>query len=190
MEQELANYIELHKTHQQNISACKYINNIDCGSIAQTIHNNIKEMSNENLLQIFNSIISADYVKQELLFYELEKYSPTEQLSFANKDEFILLITNILSKFRNCSYGHLLEDTIWTLHDKSSSKYPVKSNELLFENSIHLNETKVDQIEEYLKLIRRYINRLSSDFKVTDRIIEDPHNDICWIILKCKSDKF
>jgi len=182
MSQEFEKYIELYKQYQINIS--EYKNEIP------QLHNLLINISDEQLLQLHNTIINPTYIKNKLLLLDLENYVPKNN-ELITKDDFISYVLQLF-KFYNQLFIEYYEDNIWIIHDKTSKKYPLKENELVFENSISFvdNSSYNDKAEYYIKLIRNHLNKLSSKIHTSIKIIEDSDNEICWILLKCTSDIF
>jgi len=189
-------YILAYQKHKQNASECiKYNDHQTISSdFLKSIHDNIHTMSDNELYENYNNIITPEYVKNELMVYELKYYTPEKQFNLS-KIDVINIVTNILYQYKNCSYGYLLEDEIWSIHDISSNKYPLKPNEILFENSISVvngnndNDSHIDDIQYYIRLLRKHLNKIL-EFEIFDRVIEDQHNEICWILLICTYKKF
>lgn len=185
-EQQILNYSIKHSNHEINIG--KY--NINNDDIVEQIHNEIDKLSHTELVNLYGQIVTTKYLKKELQEYEIAKYSNLK-ITDVTRVDFINQVSNYLSIYKNLSGGELLEDTNWTVHENGSVKYPVKENEILFENSVYYSEnTSYDKAEDYIKSIRRYLGRIYTNVKITDRIIDDPKNDISWIIIKCTSQQF
>ena len=183
MNQQFEKYIELYKQYQLNVSEYK-------DEIPQ-IHNLLINVSDEQLLQLYNTIINPKYIKNKLLLLDLENYIPNNNEEIT-KIDFISYVVQLL-KYYNDLFMEFFEDNIWVIHDKTSKKYPLKDNEIVFENSISFvdeNSVSNDKAEYYIKLIKNHLKKLSSKIHVSTKIIEDSDNEICWMLLKCTSDIF
>jgi hypothetical protein len=182
MNQEFEKYIELYKQYQINIS--EYKNEIP------QLHNVIINISDEQLLELHNTIINPLYIKNKLMLLDLENYVPDSNESIG-KDDFISYVLQLF-KYYNELFVEYYEDTVWIIHDKTSKKYPLKENEIVFENSVSFVDNSLynDKAEYYIKLIKNHLNKLSSKIHVSTKIIEDSDNEICWMLLKCTSDLF
>jgi hypothetical protein len=184
MNQEFEKYIELYKQYQINLS--EYKNELPSSDI---LHNGLVNISDEQLLQLYNTIINLTFIKNKLLLLDLENYVPDNN-ELITKNDFISYVVQLF-KFYNNLFMECYEDNIWIIHDQTSKKYPLKENELVFENSISfVNDSSDDKAEYYIKLIRNHLNKLSSKIHVSTKIIEDSDNEICWMLLKCTSDIF
>ena len=182
MNQEFEKYIELYKQYQYNVS--EYQNE------APSLHNLLINISDEQLLQLYSTIINPLYIKNKLLLLDLENYVPNNN-ELITKDEFISYVFQLF-KYYNELFIEYYEDNVWIIHDKTSKKYPLKENELVFENSVSFvnNSLYNDNAEYYIKLFRNHLNKLSSKIHVSTKIIEDSDNEICWMLLKCTSNLF
>lgn len=183
MNQEFEKYIELYKQYQLNVSEYK--------DETPQLHNVLMNVSDEQIWQLYNTMINPKYIKNKLLLFDLENYV-SESNELITKDEFISYVVQLL-KFYNDLLMEFFEDNIWVIHDKTSTKYPLKENEIVFENSVSFvddNSLYNDKAEYYIKLVRNHLNKLSSNIHVSTKIIEDSDNDICWMLLKCTGDLF
>jgi hypothetical protein len=183
MNQDLEKYIDMYKQYQINLS--EYVNEIP------NLHKSLINSSDEQILEIYNKIINPIFIKNKLLLIDLENNIPDKN-ELITKDEFISYVLQLF-KFYNNLFMQIYENNVWIIHDKTSKKYPLKDNEIIFENSIsYVSEDSInnDKAEYYIKLIRNHLNKLCSKIHVSTKIIEDSNNDICWILLKCTSDLF
>ena len=183
MNQEFDKYVELYKQYQINLS--EYVN------IIPNLHESLIKSSDEQLIELYNKCINPTFIKNKLLLMDLENYTPDKN-ELITKNEFISYVHQLF-KFYNNLFMQFYEDNIWILHDKTSTKYPLKDNEIVFENSIkYMDEDSInnEKAEYYIKLIRNHLNELCKKIRVSTKIIEDPNNEICWILLKCTSDLF
>jgi hypothetical protein len=156
----------------------------------ECIHDILNNISDNELIELYNKLINPRYIRKKILLYDLENYTPQNNETIT-KNDFLTYVIQLL-KYYNDLFIEFYEDNIWIIHDKSSIKYPLKENEIVFENSISLveNSSYNDRGEYYIKLIRNKLNKISSKIHISTKIIEDNNNEICWILLKCTSDLF
>ena len=184
----LSDYALLHEKY--NVNYTKYTNIHE--DKLKNIHQSLLTMSNDEIINLYTQFVSIDYLKHELFLLDLEHNIPDKQNNIT-KDEFINYVHQLFNYYHNPLFGNLFEDNVWKFHDKTSTKYPLKDNEIIFENSISLVDEfseENEKVDDYIRLIRKHLNKLSDNIKVSDKIIEDNHNEISWILLKCNSDLF
>jgi len=182
MNQEFEKYIELYKQYQTTTYAYK--------KGIPKLHHILTDISDEELLKLQNEIINPIFVKNKLLILDLENHIP-ESNEMITKDEFIIYVQQLFNYYNNILIEYM-EDNVWTIYDKTSKKYPLKDNELIFENSIsYISESLHDDVSEYyINMIVAHLNKLSTKIHVSSKFIQSPANEMCWVILKCKSDVF
>ena len=49
-----------------------------------------------------------------------------------NKNDFIQYVNNLLLFYRHL-FINLFDDSLWKLHDNTSTKYPIKDDEIIFQ---------------------------------------------------------
>jgi hypothetical protein len=121
MNQEFEKYIELYKQYQINLS--EYKNELPSSDI---LHNGLVNISDEQLLQLYNTIINLTFIKNKLLLLDLENYVPDNN-ELITKNDFISYVVQLF-KFYNNLFMECYEDNIWIIHDQTSKKYPLKEN--------------------------------------------------------------
>lgn len=161
-------------------------------AIAKTIRslNNLNDMSDDYVKELFLKITSSDKLKNELLFFELEHLTPADNETYDDFDQFNKFVLSSFERYHPRIVNTLLEDHEWTVHthDKVPRRYPLKHNELIYENTLK-REHRSDQLttkylEHLLHLFRRYINlNGKSNLRVSLRIIETS-DDVYWVIFK------
>lgn len=154
----------------------KYCNNIDGDNkLAEQIYN---EYNNNDIKTLFDNIISENFIRHNLLKYELHNYIPLKkEMSMA---ELLDIIYNYIDRYQFKAGGFLLEDFKWKLYLPTDSKYNLLENQLLLENSTTEYGSYNNETKEYLDKLIQLINNTSNikskyKFKYT--------NNIVWVII-------
>jgi hypothetical protein len=152
--------------------------------LAQCLHQNLSSMEETELHQIISKCMTSSELKHFLLKYEMKYWIP-EKKEMTLK-QFIKEAQKLLYRYQSRAGGFLLEDRKWTLHTKTSLKYHLKSNMILFENTISEDFIYDLETREYTQDLIDILNRLSSNVTVSMHSYHSPRDELYWIILKCK----
>jgi len=151
--------------------------------LANLIHNKLDEMSDEVIMETLIKCISITQAKKMLLTYELDYYEP-KKLDMT-LDEFIKKSIRFLNRYQYKVGGDLFDDHEWIIHDHTSDKYNLNSNEIVIENSICRLDKYDMATAEYIVKLTQILNRLSTNVIVTTRLIVSKRDDLNWIVMKC-----
>jgi hypothetical protein len=152
--------------------------------LAAYIHNNITASDYNEKLLLYKKILTENRLNRELLAYELRHYQPEQVKTF---NDVVSAAEKYLARYHQLAGGFLLEDNKWNLHkhDDKIVKYQLKANEVIFDNSL-LGIYKYDgETISYVKALVGFLSRLSGSIRTTYKYINEPHDDIVWIVLFC-----
>ncbi|AYV84265.1 MAG: hypothetical protein Hyperionvirus20_43 [Hyperionvirus sp.] len=151
---------------------------------AMFIYKNIEKMDIIERQKMLFNLLSEKRITGDLMKYEL-KYL-TLGIVIDNFDEFANFVAEILKRYHMKAGGFVCEDTEWTLHRNGSGKYPLKENEVIFENSlkrVHQYDSNIGAyIDDLIVFFRRHATPTLS---VSYRLL-DTTDDIYWMIFKIK----
>ena len=178
-------YDTIVKTKNKNKTKDKSTDNLKLTeseeNISKYINKYYKILDEEEKKHILLKIITPEKIAHELLSYELKYYQGFRVKNFIYFIDFARLT---FDKFHMRVGGYLCEDTKWTFHNSLSTKYPLKSSEVLFENSlkrIYRNDVTTNiyfhDIESYL------VRHKPNDVDVLFRLIKG-QDDIFWVFYK------
>src|SRR4029078_8419630 len=92
--------------------------------------------------------LNMNNVKKILLNFELthHKLIPKKM----SLEEFLPICKLILERYQGKAGGFLIEDNDWVIHKPDSAEFEVKSNELLFVNTLDLSDSGDNETEIFL----------------------------------------
>ena len=124
-------------------------------------------------------------IKRILLNFELNncKEEPTRM----SLEEFSPIAKNLLRRYQSKAGGFLLEDQQWNFYDKSTVKYNVRSNEVLFENTININDFDDEDTEFFLNKLVDRLKMVATNIKIDLRYMKEKKNKIVYLLIWCKN---
>jgi hypothetical protein len=141
------------------------------GRIAKFIHQNIHLMDDVEKRRLLTKLLDDKKVSSDLMKYELRYLNLGRRISDFN--EFIKFVREALSRYHMKAGGYLCEDTEWSEHSSSSSKYPLKPNEVIFENSIKkTNRFDLEVTTFIYDLLNFFYKHKVKGIQVSYRLIE------------------
>ena len=180
LKKQMNQYNNLHKIDSER----NYGNDTVKGNnnLGKIIHDNYNDMSDDELKYFAIKCMSRKKIRKELLEYELKNYDPLpEDLTL---DEFTKKATKIINRYQSKAGGFLIEDMQWILHKSDSNDYSVKSNEVLFENSINKLDIFDSETDTFLKRLVNRLNNLATDVNVSLQH-SDPEDGVIWLQIWC-----
>lgn len=179
---EVINYHKLHKLDQQRSIICDFKNNKNKYQIAQYINKNIEHMDEVERKILLMNLLDDKRIKSDLLKYELRYLNLNKKIS--DFDNFVNFVRDTLKRYHMSAGGYLCEDTEWNEHDHTSTKYPLKSNEVIFENSIKGIDRYDFQITTFISDLLHFLDiHRDKNMSVSYRLIEYT-DEIFWMIFK------
>lgn len=158
-------------------------NDTNKNDIAISIRENLHIMNDTEMINFHKKILSMTQIRNDLLCFELKnvKLDPIDDFG-----GFIEFMEMNLARFHTKIMNTMLEDSEWTFHDHTSKKYPLKENEIIYENSIHKSHINDKITFNYLSELSNFFNRHildKSKLKVTLKLIKWS-DGIFWVIFK------
>ena len=137
-EKEMNEYATMHKLETNEIYASdeekdtEYFEShkLDRCEMADFLYNNFTSLSSKDKRLYLTKCLSSIQVKRELLKFELKHYKQIPQ-SMTIKD-FTKKAESIFRRYQGKAGGFYIEDTDWDLHDSTSDRYRVESNQIFF----------------------------------------------------------
>lgn len=163
-----------------NYDKNKYIKNDE--NIAKLINAELYKMEYCEKVCILKKILTDEKINRELLKYELKNYIPEKKVK--NYKQLIITIREILNRYHKKAGGNLLEDDEWVLHQKGSNKYDLRTNEAIFENSIHDSNRDCPKTRNFIYEIVKILEKMSDKHKIKFKYLPDPSERIYWVIIK------
>lgn len=152
---------------------------------AQYLYKNINIMDEVERRKYLINLLDDSYVLSELYRYELKCLNLDKRI--ADLNELANFMETSLRRYHMKAGGHLCEDTVWTKHDKTSNKYPLKENEIVFENSIKYINRNDSRICEFITDLLHFFNiHMSDNLSISYRMIECS-DMIYWMVFKIKT---
>lgn len=180
------NYANLHKLDNlKNIIydfKIKSGNNmLNRGDIASYIHKNINKMDDIERKHLLLKLLDNERINSDLLKYELKYLNLGKKITSMNK--FVKFVDKMLKRYHTAG-GYHLEDTEWSVHHSTSTKYPLKINEVLFENSIKRVHKYDFHTRVFLNDLRHFFRiHMGKNLMISYKFINYT-DEICWIIFK------
>ena len=181
------NYIQKCINDETFLASCVSLNetnnDIDQNELANFIRDNLHKMSDTEMINTHKKIISPKQVYNDLLIFELKhiKYNPIDDFGI-----FIKFMETNLSRYHTKIMNTYLEDNEWTFHDHTSKKYPLKENEIIYENSLHKSHTDDKVTFNYLtELLNLFIRHISNKdtLKISLKLLKWS-DGIYWVVYK------
>jgi len=151
-------------------------------ALAKQIRDSIDTCSLQDLQTMYAQCATEKEYKQKLLAFELKYYKHSPRSMSIN--EFKDAAYAVFNRYQSKGGGNLIEDMDWdvfTVENDTTGK--VKSNEILFENSVPRCDADEDNTMRYLRHIVKQLRSLSDDYKIELRFRDD--HDITWIWIWC-----
>jgi hypothetical protein len=184
LKKQMSQYNNLHKIDtERNYGYDTTKGNTD---LAKIIHDNYDDMNDDELKYLAIKCMSKKKIRKDLLEYEIKYYNPSPE-DFT-LEEFIKQATRIINRYQSKAGGFLIEDMKWILHRSDSYEYSVKSNEVLFENSINKLNIYDKETNTFLKRLVNRLNNLATNI-VVNLQQSDPEDGVIWLQIWCNHIK-
>lgn len=99
---------------------------------------------------------------------------------------FIRKAKKIFHRYQSRAGGFHFGDIIWSCYKYPSKKYKLNSDEVVFSNTLHEDFVKDRETLEYLQNLRRILDSISKNIRVSIHQKFYPRDATYLIILKCK----
>jgi hypothetical protein len=158
--------------------------------LAKYIHDNYNTMDDIEMQTMLTKCLDIHKIKSLLLQYELENYEEEELKKYMSLDEFKKKALYIFTRYQCKAGGFLMEDSEWIIHDKTTTNYDVKENELLFENTINIIDVNNNEIDTYLFYIIKRLTSLSEniDVELRQQVKNKTVHLLIWVTDMTKED--
>lgn len=170
------------------IAKNKFFNNLSTSTKAKLNYKLVTNNDDSNLSRFLCNKFSANYnltILENDFKYESEK-------QYNNLKSIISFMKYIFARYHNKIGGQLFEDD-WILYSNNSkqTKYELKENEYIFDNSINLIYRKDANTINYIKKLHDLFQEVTkeSKFKVSLKMMEDEHHNIIMVIFMLKERK-
>ncbi len=90
----------------------------------------------------------------------------------------------ILDIFKANQLTKMIEDDNWIFHDKTSIKYKIKSNKILFENTISTVNSNSIEVTNYLENLIKILQK--ANINAEYQLCDDTKSMITFILVICK----
>lgn len=183
---EMKKYELLHKIDYRGNYKPDFIpKNTNDSNLAKYLYDNFDRMDEIEMKKIAMNCLNINDIKRILLNFELNNFKKEpEQLTL---DEFAIEAKKILRRYQSKAGGFLLEDPDWNFYKTSISKYDVRSNEVLFENTINMMDFDDTDTEKYLKKIVERLKIIAKNVKVELRYMKERKNKVVYLLIWCKN---
>lgn len=152
--------------------------------ISKYIHTNFKKMNHTEKCKLLMKCLSEHKIDKELLLYEMEYYKPKKDNTI-NLNQYAQYAQKLLSRYQWKAGGFKIEDKEWEIYTPDNqTKYHVKNNQLLMENSIARGNEKHKDFNQFMDNIVRILSNVSDNISVNYKCYECKKDSIVWIILK------
>lgn len=154
-------------------------------NLANLINKNFNKLSKEEKNRFLIKCLSEEEVNNLLLKFELENYSPNKS-DINSFEEFIKIASKSLNRYQSKAGGFLIEDNEWIIHRNNSKDYEIENNQVVFENSVSIENVKDYDTINYLKKILSLLKRFSDKVIVCEEFIKSKKDGVYWILFKCE----
>jgi hypothetical protein len=150
--------------------------------LAKFLHDN--NLSEEEQRCFVAKCLTPIEIKKILLKYELDNYKPPAQ--DCNLKQFAKIAMNLLNRYQSKAGGFDFEDVDWTMHDKSSSDYKLKKEDVWFENSVNKMYRDDEDTLNFLDKMKDMLASINPKIKVAYEIHGDKNT--CVVFIKCEKE--
>jgi hypothetical protein len=187
------NFIDNINNDKQKYEAlCKFNNfswydvedNTNYDNQALFIRNNLDKMTDEEIKIYFSKITTTQQARYHLLKCEFNNYLPP-QLDSLTLDKFIPLATKCFDRYYRKVGGKFIDDTIWNIHTNKSKRYKLNENEIIFENTINVNDCKHPDTINFLSRMTIHLNNICQNINVKLKFIHLKRDSIVLLVYKC-----
>ena len=168
IESELRNYnflLKLEKLKNYNSDILKPTKDTE---LAEFIHENFDKLDDNSKKDILVKCLKPNEIDMILLRFELMNYDKKCKVELS-LDEFEKKAIETINKYHWKGGGHKIEDNEWIIHKHDSEFYTVRTNELLFENTLDVSDLHDEETEHFMKHLVRQLNSLSTNIEVEYR---------------------
>jgi hypothetical protein len=153
--------------------------------LASLINKNINKFSKKEKEIFLIKCLSEGEMDNLLLKYELENFLP-DKLKINCFKDFINTASQLLNRYQSKAGGYLIEDNEWIIHKNDSKDYEISINQVVFENSVSIENIRDYDTINFLKKILLLLKRLSNNINVSEEFIKSKKDGIVWILFKCE----
>jgi hypothetical protein len=176
------NFENIHKfNHYTTNSKYLKIDGEKRKNIARHINNKLACMNYSEKMNIYKRLLDETKLNKKLLNFELENLVPDKINDFT---DYISQVNKYLIRYTGKAGGYLFEDDDWNIHDNESKKYELSPNEIIFDNNINISHKTDLETFRFMKKIINLLNKCSTDYKASYKYMNDPKDNIIWIIIK------
>lgn len=173
---------DLNKNSNFGIDASVEYDDKDISTLLVKDYNN---MTDTELRQLVLHTMTDKEIRSRLLRHELRFYEQHPRY-ICTLDKFKIEVHRILTRYQHKAGGFKIDDREWTYHDHMSKRYKIYPNELVIENTISADYINDAECCEYLKLLLRRLNMVSSNINITFHTHHSQRDQIYYLLLKCK----
>lgn len=155
--------------------------------LAKIIYDNYHNMTMDEMRHFVSKCLSDTEVMHILLKYELKnlQYDKTDK----SLRTFGKIANKILFRYQSRAGGFQFGDRLWKTYDKTSKKYHLFDNELIFENTIDANSFNDHETIEYIRDILNMLNSIAYNIKVSLHTKYLDRDKTYIMMLKCVENK-
>lgn len=187
-EQDMKLFNQYHKLEYNNKSKKKNNLNIkNKGILAKYLYENLDKMDDTEIKNTIIKCLSNDQIKSLLLNFELENYKEKTQKEISLED-FLKKALSIIKRYHWKAGGFFFEDDEWVVHKSNSSKYEIKENELILENTINLIDLSDSLTESYLKNLENRLESIAENIEINLKSRSSNKSKIIYVLI-CATDK-
>lgn len=150
--------------------------------LAEYISVNYDTMDEYEMRRIASKCMDINAVKKNILAFELKNYVPVNEITLS-LDQYKGEAFKVFHRYQCKAGGFNLEDNEWILYDKSTPKYDVKQNELLFENTISFVDEYDDDIEEFLYYLIKRLSSIAKNISADLRYRQNDNSKVLSILI-------
>lgn len=132
--------------------------------LGKYIHDNYNKMDDLEMKQIVLKCMDNNDIRNILLTYEFTHYD--EKYTHMDLDKFQQKTIQYFNKYQNKAGGNLIEDDTWIIHKSDSPYFDVKSNQVVFQNTIDKMDVNDFVTNAYLNRMIEKLNKLSTNIIV------------------------
>lgn len=170
------------KKYQTMYNINKYCDDAkQCDYIAKINLNNLSEKE----IDVF--LVKSMSLSDKIKYLLMKQITVSDiDINLNNLKDFSKVCTHYFSLYKANVLTNTIEDDVWNIHDKSSLKYNINDNEIIFENTISSVYCHDKITLEYLESIILLFNKISRFIKVSYKFIDLDQYNISIIIIRAK----
>ncbi len=182
IEREIIQYSKEHIVDKPIDSSDKETNEM----LATYLHDNLDIMDEIEMRNIISKCFPIHKLKNKLLEFEFYNMPIVNQEREITLEQFSKEAESILLRYQSKAGGFCLEDNEWIKNTSIDSEYPLRDYEVVYENTIDINDANNLETENYIQQLIDILNSLSTNIDVNVFYLEKKKQKAIMVHLRAQ----